>query len=173
MRVELRTLSFCTWRPSDPVHQWHILETFVFAMALDEVIAILHGWNRLGKITQINSSYMELYRLINCDCAMFCLCHCPRDFTLLSTCPIPKPSGRVESKCTSFRSFHVTQMRLPLWRKSDSPLTRLLTCSHCWSTMSWGRYFLFPLTVPQALIPFFSSSRKRGTLVYQLSTNNL
>ena len=33
-KMELRTLSFCTWRPSGPVH-YHIFQAFVVAMALD------------------------------------------------------------------------------------------------------------------------------------------
>ena len=33
-KVELRTLSFYTWRPSEPVH-YHIFQAFVVAMAVD------------------------------------------------------------------------------------------------------------------------------------------
>lgn len=41
------------------------------------------------------------------------------------------------------------------------------------SPMSFGRNFLVLHIVPQASIPFLSNSLKSGTLVYQLSTNNL
>lgn len=106
-------------------------------------------------------------------CAKFFVCHRPSDLTFLSTWPISKPSGIVDSRWTNFLSFHVTQTKLSLCWKRGSPLFSLLTCSLLRSTMSFGRNFLFPLTVPQASIPLLSSSKNSGTLVYQLTTNNL
>ena len=114
----------------------------------------------------------ELYSLINFGCVKFFVCHRPSDLSLLSTWPISKPSGIVDSRWTGFLSFHVQHIRLPLWRKKESPLLSLFTCSFCWSTISLGKNFLLPLTVPQASTLLLYSSRKRGTLVYQLSTNN-
>ena len=58
-----------------------------------------------------------------------------------------------------------------LWWKRVSPLLSHFTCSFCGSTISLGKNYLLLLTVPQASILLLSSSRKRGTLVYQLWTN--
>ena len=116
----------------------------------------------------------ELYSLINFGCVKFFVCHRPSDLSLLSTWPISKPSGIVDSRWTVFLSFHVQHIRLLLWRKRESPLLSLFTCSFCWSTISLGKNFRLLLTAPEAstCILLLSSSRKQGTLVYQLSTKN-
>ena len=120
-------------------------------------------------ITEINSSHIWIVQL---DwfwlCKILCL---PSDLSLLSTLPFSKSSGIVDSRWTGFLSFLVQHTRLPLWRKRESPLLSLFTCSFCWSTISLGKKIQLLLTVPQASIPLLSSSRKRGTLVYQLWTN--
>ena len=85
----------------------------------------------------------ELYILITFGCAKYFVCHWSADLTFLSSWP-----GTVESRWTSFLSFHVTQTELLLCQKRGSPLWSLLTSLLLGSTMSFGRKFLFALIVP-------------------------
>lgn len=76
-----------------------------------------------------------------------------------------QPSGIVDSRLTGFLSFHVQQIRFPLWRKRESPLLCLFLCWLPWSKNVLGQNFVLLLTVPQASITVLSSSAKKGTLV--------
>ena len=80
----------------------------------------------------------------------------------------------VWQQAANFLSFHVTQAKFSLSRKGDSPPWSLLTSSLLGWTVSFGRNFLFPLTVPPSRIhPLSNSEKKGGTLVSHLSTYNL